>query len=259
MDHDKHMDYVAVGFDPPLDGQQVFARGHYGLLFEVLKQDNPSTATWLHTHESPKPFSTLTYYTNDGYLAGIRYALLTDEAASIMYSAWRKVENSQQTLKLGLQKFKVAQVEIASGPNFQEMSESAPVGEVRLQFLSPTAFKQGKTHLTLPLPRNIFYRPLTIWQHYAPIPLRLRMADSWLDWCAQNIYVSEHQIETATIAITYHESFTGFVGTATFAVYHGNDEQRRILQALAKIAAFSGIGHKTTMGMGAVHFQADSR
>lgn len=254
------MDYIAVSFqgiDGPLDGRQIFARGYHGLLFTVLKQANPSAATRLHKHSSPKPFSTLPYYSSEGYLAGLRYSLLTEEATAVMYSAWLQAVNSGQVFELGYQKLRIPHVELVPGTSFQQLSESRPDDTVRLEFLSPTAFRQGAGHLPLPLPRNVFEWPLRVWQAYAPPSLRLQMPDSWLEWCARNVFVTEHSIQTATVAITYHEQFTGFIGTVSFFAEKGKIEQMCIWQAFARLAAFSGVGHKTTMGGGAARFIAN--
>ena len=88
------VDYIAVSFhgiDGPLDGRTIFARGYHGLLFNVLRQHNSATANWLHKHHSPKPFSTLPYYSKEGHLAGLRYALLTDDATEAFSLAWQRV------------------------------------------------------------------------------------------------------------------------------------------------------------------------
>ncbi|RMD47961.1 MAG: CRISPR system precrRNA processing endoribonuclease RAMP protein Cas6, partial [Candidatus Thermofonsia bacterium] len=241
------------GRDGPLDGHQIFARGYHGLLFNVLQQSDTTAATWLHKHRSPKPFSVVPYYNLDGHLTGLRYALLTEDATDIFYRAWMRVYSQKQILKLGHQPFVVSNLEVVSGPDCHRLAETAvPQKELTLHFLSPTAFKQGPGHLPLPLPGNVFHWPLRVWQAYAPPALRLQMPDTWLNWCRQNIFVTEHQIETAAVSITYKETFTGFVGQVTFNAYKGGQEYLRIWQTLGHLAAFSGVGHKTTMGMGAV-------
>ena len=48
------------------------------------------------------------------------------------------------------------------------------------------------------------------------------------------------------------DRFTGFVGDVLFEARHCSDEQLRVFQALGQLAPYSGVGRKTTMGMGAV-------
>lgn len=61
------------------------------------------------------------------------------------------------------------------------------------------------------------------------------------------------------MAVAEDESFTGFVGEVVFGAHHGGPGQLGLLQALAQLAAYSGVGHKTTMGMGAVELIAPER
>jgi CRISPR-associated endoribonuclease Cas6 len=80
----------------------------------------------------------------------------------------------------------------------------------------------------------------------------MTLSDAWLDWCEQAVFVTNHRIETATIAISQQEQFTGFVGEVHFRAHNGPDSCLRVWQAMAQLATFCGVGHKTTMGMGAV-------
>lgn len=267
--------YIAVRFAPdeqPIDAEQVTMRGLHGLLFGVvLEEKDPQRAQWLHTHQSPKPFSMAPYFVmeNDrGYLAGVRYAVLTEDAASFIFEAWRRLYHSRQRLTLGrYQTFTVAHVECIHVGSYADMARLEPRREMTLSFLSPTAFKQGPGSLPLPLPVNVFRWPLRVWQSYAPMVL-LAIPDDWLAWCERNVFVVEHAIQTGTVAITRQERFTGFTGQVTFAAYDGTAHSTRselaltgvkgrahylrVWQALGALAAFSGVGHKTTMGMGAV-------
>ncbi|KAA3664953.1 MAG: CRISPR system precrRNA processing endoribonuclease RAMP protein Cas6 [Chloroflexi bacterium] len=251
------MNYITVSFHPQngrIAGQHITMRGLHGLLFNVLKQVNEETAAWLHKHPSPKPFSMVPYYTNDGHLAGLRYALITDAALDIMLRAWQFATHQRTPLHLGRQSFTINNVECIEGPDFLTLANLTPHHQMQLEFVSPTAFRQGPGHLPLPLPGNVFRWPFNVWQRYAPE--RLRIHESWLDWCAKNVFVTAHRIETAVITINLRngrsDDFIGFVGPVTFHAQSKDDEALRIWQALGKLAAFSGVGHKTTMGMGAV-------
>lgn len=251
--------YVAVRFapeGPPLDAEQVTMRGLHGLLFRtVLEQLDSQQTRWLHRHPSPKPFSMAPYFVLEdsrGYLAGVRYAVLTEEAATFLFEAWRQMYHTRQRLNLGrYQVFTVSHVECIHAGSYADMARLEPKREMALSFLSPTAFKQGPGSLPLPLPGNVFSWPLRVWQSYAPMVL-LAIPDDWLDWCKQNVFVTEHIIQTGTVAITRQERFTGFTGQVIFAAYDGPPYYLRVWQALGALAAFSGVGHKTTMGLGAV-------
>jgi len=80
----------------------------------------------------------------------------------------------------------------------------------------------------------------------------LRLPDGWLDWCTRDVFVTDHRIETVTVSIDQKERFTGFVGDVWFEAHQGEDIYLCAWPALTDLAAFCGVGHKTTMGMGAV-------
>jgi CRISPR-associated endoribonuclease Cas6 len=246
------MERLTVSFSPisgHIDGRYVTARGLHGLLFNALKQADPDEATWLHGHPSPKPYSMAPLYTETGHLAGLRLSAVNDRAVTLISRAWSWHEQRQTVLRLGRQEFTVARVHSQPGPTWLQLARSQARSEMTLDFLSPTAFKQGPGHLTLPLPRNVFDWPVRVWQVHGP-PYTLP-AD-WHDWCEKSIFITDHQIHTASVNISQKEQFTGFVGRVTFTAHEGSEIQLAIWQALGQLAAFCGVGHKTTMGLGAV-------
>ena len=246
------MKQITITFAPlqsPINGRYVTARGLHGLLFNALKQADPDEATWLHGHPSPKPYSMAPLYTESGHLAGLRVSAIDQRATSLLSRAWNWHGRRHTTFRLGRQEFNVVDVQDTDGPGWLQLARSQARSEMTLQFLSPTAFKQGPGHLPLPLPRNVFDWPLRVWQQHGP-PHTL--PQDWPDWCDRNVFVTDHQIQTATVSISQQEQFTGFVGRVTFTAHEGSEIQLAIWQALGQLAAFCGVGHKTTMGMGAV-------
>lgn len=235
--------------DEYINGRFVTARGLHGMLFHTLKEADPAEANWMHKHPAPKPFSLVPLYTEEGALAGVRVAALTERAAVLLLRAWEWRRDQGAELHLGKQYFTVSDVACAEGPTWIKLTRMTPGATMQLQFLSPTAFKQGPGHLPLPLPYNVFSWPARVWEAYGP-PRTL--PEGWIAWCEQNVFVVSHQIETATVNISRRETFTGFVGVVDFEAHQGSDAELAAWQALGQLAAFSGVGHKTTMGMGAV-------
>ncbi len=235
----------------PLYGNDVTLRGIHGLLYSVLKASDTRAATWLHEHRAPKPYSLAAYYGEEGVLAGLRISALTDDSAEIIHTAWQKARHHDW--KLGKHPLCVRDVLAVPRASYAELSELPAVSHITLNFLSPTNFKQGPGQLPLPLPRNVFRTPLVAWNSYAPHPLGIR--EDWLEWCNDNVFVAEHRIETAHVTLSRQQPpFIGFVGEVTFEIHRANrykDAARR-LHTLAKLTEITGIGRKTTMGMGAV-------
>ena len=250
------MQHITLLFEPVsgrIHGRYITARGLHGLLFAVLRQANRAEADWLHNYHAPKPFSLAALYDQRGDLVGLRLAAMVERVRELFLSTFESLANRGDVLQLGrYQNFKIQEVACSAGFTFANFALVSAKPTMSLNFLSPTAFKQGPGHLPLPLPINVFQWPFRVWQGFAPAGMHL--PDSWLDWCQQEIFVIEHQIQTATIAISQQESFTGFVGRVRFQAHDQTEDYLQIWQALGYLATFSGVGHKTTMGLGAVDY-----
>jgi CRISPR-associated endoribonuclease Cas6 len=233
----------------PLHGDTVTARGLHGMLFKAMREADPAETDWLHDHPAPKPFSLAPLYSAGGLLLGIRLGIVADRAAELFLRAWNWHREQETSLQLGPNYCVVTDVQCDAGPRWLDLAQLPPAPHVALRFLSPTAFRQGPGHSPLPVPYNVFSWPWRVWQTFAP---EFGLPDDWIEWCAQEVFVVQHQIETVEAAISKDESFTGFVGDVVFAAHRGGPGQLGLLQALARLAAYSGVGHKTTMGMGAV-------
>ena len=233
----------------PLHGRTVTARGLHGLLFRALKEADPRETDWLHDHPAPKPFSLAPLYSGGGLLLGLRLGAVDDRAADLFRRALQWHVERDSTFPLGPNICAVSDVCEEHGPNWLDLAQAAPDQHVALRFLSPTSFRQGPGHSPLPVPGNVFGWPWRVWQTYAP---DFGLPGDWLDWCAREVFVIQHRIETVTVAVSKDESFTGFVGEVVFEAQAGGAGQLGLLQALARLAPYSGVGHKTTMDMGAV-------
>ncbi len=247
------MHHITLTFTPvrqPINGRSVTARGLHGMLFNILQQADKPESDWLHQHGAPRPFSFVPLYTDDGILAGMRLAAIDERTATLFIRTGEWFQKQGHICHLAGQEFVIDEARHAPGPSWQQLAYSQPTRQMGLRFISPTAFKQGPGHLTLPLPGNVFGSPVRIWQAFAP-PM-MRLPDGWLDWCRRDLFVTRHNIETATVNISKREKFTGFVGEVWLDAHRGGEAEMSAWQALGELAAFCGVGHKTTMGMGAV-------
>ncbi len=244
------------GTEAALKADRVTMLGLHGLLFNVLKQTNPALATQLHEHRSPKPFSFTPLYQHN-LLAGMRVAVFDSDLAQGVADAWlHQQHNAQAPLRLGPQQFLVTGVEIEQTLDWPTLLQSAPKRKLTLHFQSPTAFKQGfKKWLLFPLPANVFGWPLKVWNSYCPPAATI--PEDWLAWCEDNVFVIRHDIETIQVNLTKNEWFVGFVGGCNLKVLDKDapDYYLQSLHALARLAAFTGVGHKTTAGMGALSLE----
>ena len=248
------MYYITYTFAPvrePLNGSYITAHSLHGFLYNVTGQADRAESDWLHQHQPPRPFTMVPLYTDDGTCAGVRIAAITERVANLFTRTGEWFRDEQKVCHLKGQEFWIDDVRCTPGPTWQQLAHSQPAKQMGLRFLSPTAFSlRGNRWLLLPLPKNVFRAPARIWEAFAP-PMMTRL-DGWLAWCEQHVLVSELRIETVTVNIRERVKFTGFVGEVWYTALHDDEMAQRIWQAQAELAAFCGVGAKSTMGMGAV-------
>ncbi|MCO5188121.1 MAG: CRISPR system precrRNA processing endoribonuclease RAMP protein Cas6 [Anaerolineae bacterium] len=254
-----HLHQIAIRLSGHLNRRDVTPAGMHGVLYTVLRRHDLTLADRLHEHSTPKPYTLAPahYDERQREMAGLVITTLTDKSAEFITSAWQRAWQEQTELRFGRIPTTVADLFILDSSSFEILDHSEPVKNTSLRFLTSTAFRQGHGDLAFPLPRNVFHRPFTVWQTFAPQAYRL--PDTWLTWCENNVFVTKHNICTKPYLVNRHKRFIGFTGTATFSVRARRDADRQeslqfssILNALTHFANFSGVGMKTTMGMGAV-------
>lgn len=136
------------------------------------------------------------------------------------------------------------------------VEQAQPEPEITMQFFSPTAFgfgqmPWGKKTFVLPDPEPVFGSLLRSWNGLAPPPLHLDR-DGLQAYLVEHVVVKQiHRLETQMLRFNRSPQ-VGFVGRVTFGLMSHDDAARRLLNALADFAFYTGVGMKTTMGMGMV-------
>jgi len=111
-------------------------------------------------------------------------------------------------------------------------------------FCTPTAFRQSKYDCALPSRELVFNSLIKRWNQYSGIEFPHTLVE--------HIFPSFFDIHTE-VATDSRSKFIGCIGAINFRIL-GNVEPPTIQQinALADFALYSGVGRKTTMGMGMV-------
>ncbi|MBD2013184.1 CRISPR-associated endoribonuclease Cas6 [Microcoleus sp. FACHB-53] len=116
--------------------------------------------------------------------------------------------------------------------------------QIELAFCTPTAFRQSNYDCALPTRDLVFNSLIKRWNQYSSIELPKTLIES--------IFPSFFDIHTEMVTDS-RSKFIGCVGAMHFRIL-GDVEPVVIQQinALANFALYSGVGRKTTMGMGMV-------
>jgi len=128
---------------------------------------------------------------------------------------------------------------------YQQIYDRASETERNITFhlATPTAFRQGKYDSPLPTRDNVFKSLCDRWNTYSAIQISPDIIEP--------IFPSRFNIRTEVVTNYDKHHFIGCIGEIGYRVL-GDVEPLVIKQinALADFAMFSGIGRKTTMGMG---------
>ncbi len=121
----------------------------------------------------------------------------------------------------------------------------------QLEFTSPVTFRRGNRFLPWPAPSAVFGSLRAAWRHFgAPA-----VGDLDLDLHLDPLIVTAVSGASRTERVTVHEQASvlvgGFVGSVSYAV-DGGGVDRQVIDALVRLAPFSGVGAYTTRGFGGV-------
>lgn len=146
--------------------------------------------------------------------------------------------------------------------------QAVPPRRMTLRFAAATTFRSNAVNMPLPLPHLVFGSLVTRWQAFTQLQLRELPAEQMDAFIAHHVLLSRHNIQTALYRFKDGGKEVGFAGEATFELARTsahllkhNPVLERLLQAeypwfcrtlglLADYARFSGVGRKTTAGMG---------
>lgn len=174
-------------------------------------------------------------------------------------------------LRIGNAKFEISR--LLSTPESQNTTQSwaaySSFAELHTQraaqkrycfeFATPTAFSQGqkswgKQLRLFPEPAIVFESLARQWDSFAPAALRMEnhglTSRQIAAWCEEQMIVARYSLETRYLPSSKFGQ-SGFQGNIIYEVKGAPTAPEALwLSPLARFALFSGVGYKTTMGMG---------
>lgn len=141
------------------------------------------------------------------------------------------------------------QTEVVQEKNLVRDFYDKPCGKyITVYFLTPTAFKSGGRYVFYPDLRLIYQ---SLMQKYSAVSDALEMVDEdTLETISKKSEIIKFRLQTAPFPIE-KVRITGFYGQITIKVT-GPETLARYIRMLLQFGKFSGVGIKTSMGMGAI-------
>lgn len=240
-----------------------------GMFLNLIQRIDPALAKELHDENALRRYSLALLSPRLGEVreAGLtsvklRVACLDDR----IYPALLKLALSQEkaVLRLNKTEFQISRLVTApDGPDSWsgfasidqlETVEVGPGGLPKtctLQFVTPTFFRQGNRDDPMPMPEYVFGSLADRWQVVAPSPDYDSKAFRQL--IRDNVTVSHFRGETVSADIGDKMRRTGFVGEVTYRPHDGM--VLAYCNILSRAAFFTGVGAKTSRGMGLVRMK----
>jgi CRISPR-associated endoribonuclease Cas6 len=243
--------------------------GHqaHALFLDLVKQVDPALSSRLHNEPEYRPFTVSMLggvnirngkaFLQMGQSYRLRVTLLDGghlwQSLSVYF-----LEANPITLRLDKAEFTLTRVLSTSSADimgwagyadWQTLAATLPRRDITMRFASPSAFSMGDRRFALfPEPILLWDSLMRSWNRYAPEVLHIDKT-AMRDFVTRHVTVSDYNLHTTCL---YFPKYTqrGFIGTCSYSIQETTDECAPQLSALAEFARYSGVGYKTTMGMG---------
>jgi len=124
---------------------------------------------------------------------------------------------------------------------------SPPPRSLTLDFFSPTMFKKGPQQVPFPMPELVFGSLLDHWNASPFTPTKL--PEEARTYARECLRAARFRLDSRSLRM-FGEPMRGFVGRVRFATLNYDRYWMGLMTLLGQYAAFSGVGAKTTMGLG---------
>ncbi|MDT3442344.1 MULTISPECIES: CRISPR system precrRNA processing endoribonuclease RAMP protein Cas6 [unclassified Pseudofrankia] len=135
--------------------------------------------------------------------------------------------------------------------SYAELAQGRPARGARLTMNTPTFFSRDGRDLPLPDPALAIGGLLARWNTYAPGPLRIGADDARA--LVEAVFLDGVWGASSEVELGHGLRQVGFVGQADLRLLAAtSDYTATMFAALARFAAFAGVGERTAHGFGAV-------
>ena len=232
----------------------------HAAILDMVRSLDVGVSAYMHEEAQVKPFTVSTMRNgtdNDGYSlrlakdseCHIRVTALNRHVFEAVSGPIIAYSNLFGTIRLNGQEFAIdhASTDKPDGEisSFSELWRDC-FSSVIMDFISPTTFRRKGLNVPLPDPQLVYGSLWQKWQAFSGIDVDEMVYASMID----SLVVSRADIHTSIWKFP-QVTLKGFVGNVQFElVKNDSTDAKRLFAALSRLAFYSGVGYKTTMGMG---------
>lgn len=229
--------------------EKVYCSQLHGLFFNLLP---PDIAEELHA-KNKKPFSLWLESLREKEMSLIVSILKDDLLPSVAYCYYMP----RKGIYLGdipLQSKKPQGLTQIKSQTYEELLHGRLYRKVSYTFLTPCTFNRYRKDYPLPDPQLVFESLLKKWNAFSEKTLP---EEEIRERILKEVSVAELQVSTQTAELSKEVKMRGFVGKVRF--FFHSEEVSSTLSPLVRFSVYSGIGRKTTMGLGRVVLSTKNR
>ncbi|NMB54846.1 MAG: CRISPR system precrRNA processing endoribonuclease RAMP protein Cas6 [Leptolinea sp.] len=254
----------------PQPGSEVpawWGRAAHAFVLDLIRQSDERLAVEIHDGDGLKPFTVSTLIpvkpgpAEGGALYRLRITGLTAAVCTILKTALRtggalapgkEIELDYRTFTIREPGDQLPAAEWLGSGRYDALAASKlssaaqPPRRFGLVFTSPTAFHQAEKTMPLPLPGLVFGSLLERWNSFAPIqfpPEARRYAEECLG-------ISSFDLNSRPAWVKNGGLRLGAVGEVGYTALTYDRYWQSVLDVLAGLALFSGVGVMTAQGFG---------
>ncbi|MEJ5258512.1 MAG: CRISPR-associated endoribonuclease Cas6 [Fervidobacterium sp.] len=231
----------------------------HGWFFSVLKSADERISNVMHSNISDKSFTVSSFLgrnvsrpleVKQGEVYSIRITLLEDSLFELFSNKVFESTLKDENARFGNVTFKVLNLSVGQSNKWAGFTTEEELFNkdntqtvVKLKFYTPTLFRIGDLHLREPDPEKVYTSLIRKFNKYSKVKLDENLVGKFKD-----IKILEK--DTILKRVNFGEFYLqGFVGTVTFEVPY-EDKLVEAVNVLSNFAFYSGVGYKSTMGLG---------
>lgn len=243
-----------------IDVYAMGGKAAHGFFLEMVRRRDPDAAQRLHEPSPVKPFTLSVSAPTvrrgnvvtipEGEMFRLRITILDDTVLEPVFHAILDALAGHEPFQFSGMPVTV-QTTSDTAPvlrkiAWEKLIKDASISDdlVGLHFVSPTAFRRINDHHLYPEPDLVFGSILRKWNTYADTPLKMSSETAF-----SSIRVSRYRLKTQMLRFRGFNQL-GFVGQSYYDLKRLSQTDKSIVSVLARFAQISGVGAKTTMGMG---------
>lgn len=216
-----------------------------GFLMEKLE---PDYVTWLHEQET-NPYSLKIIHQKDKTLWSLH--LLTDEAVKQILPVLLELKRVELHDLPTLMVESLSMQDLSSEQLFEFFNENQDRSLFTIHFQTPTGFRSQGEYVLFPTMRLIFQ---SLMMKYARlVENRQDIEEETLDYLVKHSRITSYRLESSYFKV-HGKKIPGFRGKLTFKIT-GPNTLKAYANMLLKFGEYSGLGMKTSLGMGGLELE----